>query len=95
MTSPTAAESLLRAGALEVRALATHGLFAGDALDRLAASELAEIGVTDTVALPDGRADTVIVLSAASLLAKTIERVFTDRSVSSVFKGLELFWPAA
>ena len=90
-TLVTAAESLLRAGALEVRAFATHGLFAGDALDRLAASELTELAVTDTVALPDGRPDKVIVLSAANVLAETIERVFTDRSVSSVFKGLELF----
>jgi len=90
-TLVTAAESLLRAGALEVRAFATHGLFAGDALDRLAASELTELAVTDTVTLPDGRPDQVIVLSAANVLAETIERVFTDRSVSSVFKGLELF----
>jgi ribose-phosphate pyrophosphokinase len=90
-TLVTAAQALLDAGAREVRAFATHGLFAGDALDRLAASELAEIAVTDTVALPDGRPGKVIVLSAADLLAETIERVFEDRSVSAIFEGLELF----
>ena len=90
-TLVTAAQALLDAGARDVRAFATHGLFAGDALDRLAASELAEVAVTDTVALPDGRPDNVIVLSAADLLAETIDRVFADRSVSAIFEGLELF----
>ena len=90
-TLVTAAQALLDAGAREVRAFATHGLFAGDALDRLAASELAEVAVTDTVALPGGKPDKVIVLPAADLLAETIDRVFADRSVSAIFEGLELF----
>lgn len=90
-TLVSAARALLAAGAREVRAFATHGLFAGDALDRLAASELAEIAVTDTVALPGRTPDKLVVLSVAGLLAATIDNVFADRSVSAIFKGLDLF----
>ncbi|HUP33231.1 MAG TPA: ribose-phosphate diphosphokinase [Gaiellaceae bacterium] len=90
-TLVTAAGALLDAGAREVRAFATHALLAGDALDRLAASELAEIAVTDTVALPGRKPEKLVVLSVAGLLAETIENVFADRSVSAIFAGLELF----
>lgn len=90
-TLVAAARALLDAGAREVRAFATHGLFVGDALDRLAASELAEIAVTDTVALTDARPANLTVLSVAGLLAETIDRVFEDRSVSEIFDGLDLF----
>jgi ribose-phosphate pyrophosphokinase len=90
-TLVSAADALLRAGALEVRAFATHGLFVADALDRLGASQLAEIAVTDTVALSGDAPEKLTVVSAAELLAETIERIFADRSVSAVFKGLELF----
>ncbi len=87
----SAADALLRAGALEVRAFATHGLFVDDALDHLGTSQLTELAVTDTVAVDSGAPEKLTVLSAAGLLAETIERIFTDRSVSEVFKGLELF----
>ena len=92
-TLAAAARALTAAGATEVRAFATHALFAGDALERLAAAELAEVAVTDTVSLPaEGLPQTLTVLSVAGLLAQTIENVFADRSVSSLFAGLnELF----
>ncbi len=92
-TLAAAARALTAAGATEVRAFATHALFAGDALERLAATELAEVAVTDTVALPaEELPRPLTVLSVAGLLAQTIENVFADRSVSSLFAGLnELF----
>ena len=88
-----AADALREAGAVEVRAFATHALFAGDALERLAASALVEIAVTDTVALaPAPRPAQLTVLSVADLLARSIESVFEEGSVSSIFAGLnELF----
>jgi ribose-phosphate pyrophosphokinase len=85
-----AAETLLGAGAREVRAFATHGLFSDGALERLVASELAEIAVTDTVRLPE-RPPGLTVLSVAGLLAETIESAVGDRSVSELFGGLEVF----
>ena len=88
-----AAEHALRAaGAREVRAFATHPLFTAGGLDALAVSELAEIAVTDTVALePREGPAKLTVLTVAPLLARTIRNVFDDASVSEIFAGEELF----
>jgi ribose-phosphate pyrophosphokinase len=87
----SATEALLAAGAREVHAFATHALFAGGALDRLQASELSEIAVTDTVRVPRQGHSKLTVLSVADVLAETIANVFADRSVSAQFAGQELF----
>ena len=87
----SATEALLAAGALEVHAFATHALFAHGALERLQASELAEIAVTDTVRISGPRPSKLTVLSVAEVLADTIANVFANRSVSAQFAGQELF----
>jgi ribose-phosphate pyrophosphokinase len=82
------AEALKEAGAEEVYACATHGLFPPSAFERLAASELTEIAVTDTVPIdPLHRPDNVKVLTVSKLLADTIQNVFSDDSVSAIFAG--------
>ena len=82
------AKALKEAGAKEVYVFATHGHFVGDALEKLSASELVEIVVTDTVALnPLERPDNLRVLPVSGLLADTIMNVFADESVSAVFHG--------
>ena len=87
----SATDALLAAGAREVHAFATHALFAEGAIDRLQASGLAEIAVTDTVRIPAATSSKLTVLSVADLLAEAIENVFADRSVSALFAGQELF----
>jgi ribose-phosphate pyrophosphokinase len=86
-TLVAAAEAVLAAGAAEVRAFATHALFTPGALDRLAGAGMAEIAVTDTVALDEDAAGKVTVVSVAGILAQTIENVFSGGSVSAVFAG--------
>lgn len=82
------AEALKEAGALKVYACATHGLFNGPALERIAASEIDKLVVTDTVPVdPLTRPDNVEVLSVAGILAETIQNVFADDSVSAIFAG--------
>jgi ribose-phosphate pyrophosphokinase len=82
------AEALKEAGATEVYACATHGLFPGKALEKLAKSEIAEIAVTDTVPIdPVKRPDKLQVLTVSLLLADTIRNVFSDDSVSAIFAG--------
>jgi ribose-phosphate pyrophosphokinase len=82
------AKALKDAGATEVYACATHGLFPGDAFAKVAASELTELAVTDTVPIdPIRRPDNVKVLSVSRLLAETIHNVFSDDSVSAIFAG--------
>jgi ribose-phosphate pyrophosphokinase len=87
----SATEALLAAGALEVRAFATHALFAEDALAKLEASPLAEIAVTDTVRTAEPPSARLTVLSVANVLAETIRNVFLNRSVAAQFGGQELF----
>ena len=82
------AKALLEAGATAVYACATHGLFPGFALEKIANSEITEIVVTDTVMLdPTKRPANVEILPVAGLLADTIQNVFSGESVSEIFAG--------
>jgi ribose-phosphate pyrophosphokinase len=82
------AGALKEAGATEVFACATHGLFPGNAFEKIAASELAEVAVTDTVPIDKvRRPDKIVSLSVSKLLAETIYNVFADDSVSAIFAG--------
>jgi ribose-phosphate pyrophosphokinase len=83
------ADLLVKRGALSVVVLATHGVLAGKAVNRLAKAPFDEIIITNTLpvtkealTLPN-----LTVLSIAPLLAGTIEAIFADRSVSELFKG--------
>jgi ribose-phosphate pyrophosphokinase len=86
-TLAVGAQTVLDAGASEVYAVATHGLFSGDAFNTLANSPLAGILVTDTVPLRDGAPELVRVLSCADILSDSVRRIFTDDSVSEIFAG--------
>ena len=83
------AQALRDAGASDVHLFATHGHFAGDALERFGASDVAEIVVTDTVPIDPIRAqeNRVRLLPVAGQLAETIWNVFADESVSAIFSG--------
>lgn len=82
------ARALKDAGADQVWVFATHGLFAGDALERFADADLAGIVVTDTVPVdPLRRPERMTVLTVSGLLAETIMNVFADESVSAIFGG--------
>ncbi len=74
-------------GVRTVRVLATHGVLAGDAVQKLAAAPIDEVVVTDSIPLPPEKQHPKIrVLSVAPLLAEAIRRVHEDRSVSELFK---------
>ncbi|MBX7160502.1 MAG: ribose-phosphate diphosphokinase [Acidimicrobiia bacterium] len=75
-------------GAVEVDALATHGIFSDPAIDRLKNAPIERIVVTNTVPVsPERRFDKLTVLSAAPVVAKAIRAVFEDTSVSEIFAG--------
>jgi ribose-phosphate pyrophosphokinase len=89
-TAGTLVESttaLLRAGARRVYAGATHAVLSGPAMQRLAASDLEQLVVTDTIPLgAKAQAwDRIKVLSVAPLLGEAIKRIHCDDSVSSLF----------
>jgi ribose-phosphate pyrophosphokinase len=82
------ARALKEAGAVRVVACATHALFSGPALERIAESEFDSVIVTDTVPVnPLAKPDNVVVLPCSDILAETIQNVFADDSVSAIFAG--------
>ncbi len=86
-----AADQLTERGAARVVAATTHGVFSGQAMERLTASSIEKIIVTDTVPLPeDADHDLIEVLSVAPLIARAIDAVFEDTSVSEIFGGNNL-----
>ncbi len=87
-TIVAAADILVEHGATDVWAMATHGVLAEPATDRLKDSVISRIVLTDTVPLPpDKEIDKVEVLSVAAVIADAIDAVFEDTSVSDIFGG--------
>jgi ribose-phosphate pyrophosphokinase len=86
-TLAAAAQTVFDKGARSVHAVATHGLFAGDAFATLEASPLDGIVVTDTVPLPDHAPEVITQLTCADVLADSIRHIFSDESVSAIFEG--------
>jgi ribose-phosphate pyrophosphokinase len=83
-----AAEKLVEEGATEAYACATHAVFSGPAYERIEASPLKEVVVTDSLPLKEDQPRSKIrTLTIAPILASTIRNVFTDDSVSAVFMG--------
>jgi len=83
-----AAALLKERGAERVIACATHPLFSGPAVERLNASVIERVVVTNTIPLPsDLQMDKLVVLSIAPILASALRAVFEDESVSEIFRG--------
>lgn len=81
-------QALVEKGAKEVYAACSHPVLSGPAYERIAASPLKEVVVTDTIPLLEGaERGKIVVLSTADILADTIRNVFADESVSELFQG--------
>ena len=84
-----AAAALERAGAKSVYACVTHPILSGPARERIGASCLKELIVTDTIPLDDRkRRPNIVVLSVAPLLSEAIRRIHFEQSISSLFNGM-------
>ena len=82
-----ASEALLEKGANSVMACATHAVLSGPAVERIAASRLKEVVFSNSIPLrPEALASGKIrVLSVARLLARAIQSIHEETSVSSLF----------
>jgi ribose-phosphate pyrophosphokinase len=80
-----AAAALKVEGAREIYSCATHGVFSGEALRRIARSPITEVIVTDTIPLPPEAPDKVTVLSVAPLFGEAIKRIHRGESVGALF----------
>ena len=86
-TLSNAVYALKERGARRVYACATHALFSGQAVERLSDAPLEEMVVTNTIHLPEERRfDNLRVLSVADLLAKAIDHIHSNESVSQLFE---------
>ncbi len=78
--------ALEREGVHEIHACATHGVLSDPAIERIAASNLAEVVVTDTIPLPpEKRIPRLKVLSVAPLVGEAIKRIHRGESVGALF----------
>ena len=85
-TLVAAAEILMAHGAKSVRAAVTHGMLSQAGLERLKASPIKELIVSDSVPLGDIKGYPVTVLSVSDLFAKAILRIHNNQSINELFK---------
>jgi ribose-phosphate pyrophosphokinase len=79
--------TLLERGAKAVYACCTHPIFSGPAIERIAASQVKKVVVTDTVPVKDNNLiDKITILSIAPLLGEAIRRIHTGQSVGAMFE---------
>ena len=80
-------DALYENGALAVHACASHAVLSGPAIERIAASRLQELVVTDTIPLREAaqKLEKIKVLSIAGLLGTAIENIHLETSVSTLF----------
>ena len=75
-----------RGGATEVYAGATHAVLSGPAIQRMKDSVMKEVVLLDTISLPEEKMlDKFTILPVAPVFAEAIERIYTDKPVSSIF----------
>jgi len=80
--------ALMKQGATEIYACCTHPVFSGPAIQRIAASTVKEVVVTDTMPVSDEkRINKITVLSIAPLIGEAIHRIHTGLSVGAMFEG--------
>jgi ribose-phosphate pyrophosphokinase len=84
-----AADLLIDSGAKSVIAFATHGVFSGTAMERINNSSLSEVYVTDSIPQEKNlsQCSKLRVLSISTLLARAIERIHLEKSLSVLFVG--------
>ena len=79
--------ALQREGAKRILACGVHAVLSGPAIERIKASPIEEVLVTNSIPLPEDKrvAGRITVLSVASLLGEAIRRIHDEESVSTLF----------
>jgi ribose-phosphate pyrophosphokinase len=84
-TITIAADLMRDMGATSVRAIATHPVLSGPAIERIEKSCISELIVTDTIPLLEKQSSKVKILTVADTFADVIEKVYNYQSISSNF----------
>lgn len=86
-TITNGADAIMKRGAKEAYACCTHAVFSDPAIERLQASSLKEVIVTDSIALPEHKKiDKIKVVSVDGILAEAVRRIVNNESVSELFE---------
>ncbi|MDD5921902.1 MAG: ribose-phosphate pyrophosphokinase [Eubacteriales bacterium] len=89
-TITNAANAIKDLGAKNVFACATHAVLSGPAIERLKSSAISELVILNTLPIPEEKKiDKMTILSVAPIFAGTIERVFTNGSISELLDSVE------
>ncbi len=91
-TISEASRSLKDHGAGKISVTATHGVFAGQAVEKLANSPIERLIITDTIPATDRLEplkDRLTVLTVAPLIGEAIKNIHTNQSVSNLLKGAQ------
>lgn len=88
-TITRAAKLVKKEGATYVYALLTHGVFSGDAIERINASAIDKIIVTNSVPQDDNKrlCPKLDVLDVSNILSESVRRIHHGESISSLFIG--------
>lgn len=85
-TITLAAKALVDEGATEVYASCTHPVLSGPAIERLEASPIKKLIVTDTIQLkPERQMDKMVQVSVGPLMGDAIRRIYNNEPVSPLF----------
>lgn len=86
-TITNAANAMKEMGAKKIYACATHGVLSGKAIERIEASAISELVLLNTISLPEEkRLPKIKTLSAAPLFAEAMMKIFSNDSVSELFR---------
>ncbi|MDE7315429.1 MAG: ribose-phosphate pyrophosphokinase [Mucispirillum sp.] len=87
-TLTEAAAALMENGAVSVKAMATHGILSGPAIDRISNSIIEKVIITDTIDNTRLKNFAKLeILSVSGIFATSIERIHNRESISSLFTG--------
>lgn len=80
-----AADLMMDNGALSVRAMVTHPVMSGKAIENVMNSKMTELIFTDSIPFDQSACPKVHVISVADLFAETIMKVYNNESISSQY----------
>ena len=78
-----AADLMMQNGALSVRAMVTHAVMSGKAIENVMNSQMEELIITDSIPFDTEKCPKVRVISIADIFADTIQSVYNNQSISS------------
>lgn len=84
-TMCASANLMMDNGAKSVRAMVTHAVMSGNAVNNIMDSQITELICTDTIPFDTTKCPKVKVISVAELFAKTIQQVYYNKSISAQY----------